>query len=157
MSEGSQDPAIDQAELDALLSSLAEGEGFADTPQSAVGKPKAESEKSSSRKDSQPESASMGIDQEELDKLLASLGDEEIFADSPEQIIAAKQAALESNASTDIDQAELDALLAAMGDEELFSDEPPQIKASNANPSPPKQERTLSQEEIDALLASLGN
>ncbi len=157
MTEDSQKSAIDQAELDALLSSMAEGDLFDDMPQSAAGKQGSESEKSASRNDSQAGSASTEIDQAELDKLLASLGDEEIFADSPDQIIAAKQAALESNASTDIDQAELDALLAAMGDEELFSDEPPQIKASNANPSPPKQERTLSQEEIDALLASLGN
>ncbi len=107
-----------------------------------------------------------GMNQAALDALLAGFADNEVFADTPEEVqaLAAAKPAEPEAEDTDIDQAELDALLAAMSEDEPIADGPPPKPGLAKTPKPestgkgeaPKAEKVLSQEEIDAMLAALG-
>lgn len=122
---GLEKPSISQAELDALI-------GQMDRDQTPSGKkhpirPFVAKYEWNLAEDVVP---GEGINQSELDALLAGKGDNELFADSPAQAKAAKEGA------------------------GLNKDDP------NANkPGAPGKsaERVLSQEEIDAMLAALEN
>ncbi len=150
---------IDQKELDALYGRTDTASHTPRSKKSQQGIRKEDNLLSESEKNLSTE-----IDQNELDALLAEMGEDEIFADSPDHIKSGKGSlpgSMQSD-SSEIDQSELDALLAGMGEEEVFSDSP--IETIQTQSAPPKSEtdgdkaeKVLSQEEIDALLAAMGN
>jgi hypothetical protein len=83
---------------------LGDSEVFADTPEQV------QSLMESAKKSEQPQE--MDIGQSELDALMASMGDDEVFSDEPP---VKKEAPAAPKAEKVLSQEEIDALLSSMG------------------------------------------
>jgi hypothetical protein len=118
---GLEKPSISQAELDTLIDKMDK-----DQPLSGNKKPIRPVFAKHVWNEAEDLVSGEGIDQSELDALLAGKGDNELFADTPAQAKAAKEGAGKNK------------------------DDP------NKPASAKSGERVLSQEEIDAMLTSLG-